>query len=272
MIFTENLDLSKYCFDEQRRGLFITLTSFGYLDYTLNLIESVRRLGLSNYLLVFVLDVEGYNALLSKAGGTGVRVIYYPNRHNLSQIQRYLLDQWHFISSYKIEIVHRLLRLGYDVLFTDSDIVFLSDPRAFLQDHLPRSDILIQDDSPNLHLSDSPATTYLCMGFFYVKSNEKTVEAFDARHMRFSIWWASLLRKLLSRKRIRISDQIHFNRFIKHRLNVSILPRSLFPNGYYYYNRRELASDCYLIHFNYLVGDEKREKMIQDGYYFLQAE
>ena len=108
MIYTDDLQLSEYCFDERRKSLFVTLTSRAYLDYTLNLIESVRRLGLSDYLLVFVLDIDGYNALLSKASETGVHVIYYPNRYNLNGMQLYQQDRWHLVSFCKIEIVFLL--------------------------------------------------------------------------------------------------------------------------------------------------------------------
>lgn len=272
MIYTDNLDLSEYCYGEQRASLFVTVTSLGYLDYTLNLIESVKRLELSHHLVVFALDADGYNALLAKTAGAGVGVVYYPTRFAFREMQLFQQRQFHLITCYKIEVVHRLLRLGYDVLFSDSDIVLLRDPLSFLRDHLLQSDMLVQDDSANLHLSGFPASTHLCTGFFYVESNAKTVDAFDPRHMRFSRWKASLQRKLLPRGKIKFNDQKHFNSFIKHRIDVSILPRSLFPNGFYYYNRRELSSDCYLIHFNYLVGDEKRQKMIQDGYYFLETE
>ena len=269
MIYTDDLQLSEYCFDERRKSLFVTLTSHAYLDYTLNLIESVRRLGLSDYLLVFVLDIDGYNALLSKASETGVHVIYYPNRYNLTGMQLFQQDRWHLVSFCKIEIVYRLLCLGHDVLFTDSDIVFLKDPREFLQNNILRSDILIQDDSANLESSRSPAMTYLCMGFFYLKSSDKTVDVFKPRHWIFARLAASLWRMLQPHSKITITDQKHFNKYIKHRLDIGILPRDLFPNGFYYYNKDKIASDCYLIHFNYLVGDEKRKRMIEDGYYYL---
>ena len=75
MIYTHSLDLSEYCYGEQRKGLFVSITSLGYLDYTLNLIKSVERLGFSRYLVVFALDAEGYNALLKEASGAGVGVV-----------------------------------------------------------------------------------------------------------------------------------------------------------------------------------------------------
>lgn len=272
VIYTKNLDLSRYCFGEQGKSLFVTFTSLGYLDYTLNLIESVKRLGFSQSLVVFALDAEGYKALLAKAGGAGVGVVYYRNRHDFREMQLFEGQQWHRVTSYKIEIVHRLLRRGHDVLFTDGDIVFLRDPRAFLKDRLGQADILVQDDSSNLRSGGAPATTILCTGFFYVRSNDKTVDAFHPRHMRFPRWKAALRRILRPGGEVLFDDQRHFNNFIKHRVNVGVLPRGLFPNGYYYLNEGELSPECYLIHFNFLVGEAKRQRMIRDGYYFLETE
>jgi hypothetical protein len=39
-----------------------------------------------------------------------------------------------------------------------------------------------------------------------------------------------------------------------------MLPIELFPNGKYYYNNSANINP-YLIHFNWIVGDEKKEKM-----------
>jgi hypothetical protein len=271
VIYTDSLDLSQYCYDEQRRSLFITIANLGYVDYALNFIESLKRLGLERYLVVFALDAEAYDALREKTAGTGVGVVRDPNSDDIRELLQFRQGRWHRLTLYKIEVVHRLLRRGHDVLYSDSDIVLLRDPLAYLQDRLSRADIVIQDDNANLSPAGSPATTILCTGFFCVKSNAKTIAAFDPRHMRLRKLQASLRRRLLPRSKVAISDQTHFNSFIKHRLDVSVLPRDLFPNGYYYYESGADFSDAYLIHFNHIVGDKKRERMQEHGYFFLET-
>ena len=54
-------------------------------------------------------------------------------------------------------------------------------------------------------------------------------------------------------------DQIYINNH-KHKLKYKMLPIELFPNGKYYYNNSANINP-YLIHFNWIVGDEKKEKM-----------
>lgn len=42
-------------------------------------------------------------------------------------------------------------------------------------------------------------------------------------------------------------------------MKYKLLPLALFPNGRYYYKNNSNMSP-YMIHFNLLVGDKKREK------------
>ena len=41
----------------------------------------------------------------------------------------------------------------------------------------------------------------------------------------------------------------------------------LFPNGSYF--RLEKPINNYLIHFNFIIGNRKKEKMIKYGYWYL---
>ncbi|CAI9099460.1 OLC1v1036288C1 [Oldenlandia corymbosa var. corymbosa] len=66
----------------------------------------------------------------------------------------------------KIEVVYDILQLGYNILFTDTDIVWFRDPFLhFLQD----ADIQISSDGNNISNT----------GFYYVKSNNRTVQFYE---------------------------------------------------------------------------------------------
>ena len=83
----------------------------------------------------------------------------------------------------------------------------------------------------------------------FIKSNEKTISIFNPENVekyKNSQNWG---------------DQTYINQ-IKDKLNYKKLPLGLFPNGRYYFNNYQNISP-YLIHFNWLVGNKKKEKMIE---------
>ena len=54
-------------------------------------------------------------------------------------------------------------------------------------------------------------------------------------------------------------DQVYINN-IKKQLKYILLPLELFPNGNYYYANSKKINP-YLIHFNWLTGNDKMKKM-----------
>ena len=95
----------------------------------------------------------------------------------------------------------------------------------------------------------------LCSGFMFIKSNSNTLNFFNPKyieHKKNTSGW---------------DDQIYVNTN-KHKLKYKMLPIELFLNGNYYYNNDNIINP-YLIHFNWIIGNKKKEKMLSYGKWYL---
>lgn len=235
---------------------FITLTNNGYLDYTRNLIESLRRIDIRQPsecgeagcvyepLKVYCIGKECYDKL------------EYDNKELLpedciasgtEEFQRFREGEWNKVMLQKMNVIHKELMKGENVLFTDGDIVWLDNrfQRDF-QNRLDDNDILFQND----HQDDND-DGQLCCGLMYVKNNENTRGLFD-------------ISKLDPDKFI--CDQDHFNKN-KDKFTYGKMPLKKYPNGKYFYTK--MPERPYCIHFNYVIGDMKQMFMKQYNYWFL---
>lgn len=217
----------------------ITLTNKGYVNYTLNCLKSLRKLGIHN-IQCFAVGNKGDCPLLERKYN-----VKYIGDEKLSSFQIYKNENWAGVTFFKFEIISECLKTNDAVLYLDGDIVF-KDKRflPYCLNHLGEHDILIQNDT-----QDDASFANLCTGFFLLKSNELTRKYFNPDFVRKSFadenW-----------------DDQHYVNSIKQNLNIKLLPLDLFPNGSYYMKRHNKINP-YLIHFNWLIGHDKAIKMLE---------
>ena len=101
------------------RRRFITLTNSGYIDYTLNCIESLKKINATPKLHCYCIGKEGYDNLKEKK----VNVTLIDDENN-SNFQKFREGNWSSIVYYKFIIIHENLKKYPYVLFTDGDIVY----------------------------------------------------------------------------------------------------------------------------------------------------
>jgi hypothetical protein len=226
--------------------IFITLTNSGYINYTLNCIESLKKINFKDDLYIYCIGKEGYNVLKDK--GHNCSLI---DEEKNSNFQNFREGNWSNITYHKFTIIYEnLLKHDY-VCFTDGDIVFENNTfLKYLQDNIKDNDMIIQQDG----VTDK---NYLCSGFIFIKSNQKMINLFNpinVEKFKNIIGW---------------DDQVYINN-IKKYIKFQTLPLELFPNGLYYYknsNQKDLKP--YLIHFNWVIGHNKKEKMIEYNKWFI---
>jgi hypothetical protein len=212
---------------------FITLTNEGYLDYTINCIESLKKIG------NFELKCYAICSCCCEKLNNNCEII---NDQENSQFQIFRRGNWANIVSYKFKIIkENLLKHDY-VCITDGDIVF-ENPYflEYCKKNIGDKDMLIQNDS----MEDS-CKDWLCSGFMFIKSNNSTLELLDFENIKEYIkpGW---------------DDQEYINK-IKNRLRCKALPLDLYPNGRYYYENFSSIKP-YMIHFNWTEGHDKKKKM-----------
>ncbi len=256
---------------------FITLTNNGYIDYTLNCLKSLELIDFQKSLYCYTLGKESHNILQKN----GYKSILLNSNIDDTEFNSYRQGNWHHITKRKFEIIHKELKNNKFVCFTDGDIVFLNKNfMNYCLSYIQENDIIIQND---LLLNNDQS--YVCSGFMFIKSNKKMLDLFNPENVKKYVkpdW----------------DDQVYINQ-IKSKLKYKTLPLNLFPNGKYYYqseknknminfyfcketekNKKNLfPNGIYyhfkkelqpmMIHFNWVIGHEKKNKMIQHNKWYL---
>jgi hypothetical protein len=242
----------------------ITVCNSGYLDFTINWFESIRRVNLESITCVYCTDDRSYTKLKE----LNINCVRWKSKRFKADEDfiKFRREGWSGLVYQKLEIVRSLLKKGYHVLFSDSDIVFNIDPISYLKEYIKENDIIIQKEfskrkkARKINEFRFPYT--LCSGFFFVKPTEKSLDLFD-----------------MDKKDIHdfICDQELVNVRIwnnKEGLAWTCLPVELFPNGKFWYSRHEqIKNSCYIVHYNYTLGYAKKlAKMVDFGHWFSDEE
>ena len=148
----------------------ITLTNDGYIEYTENLLISLRNVGI-NDLNIYCVGQKSYNYFKNK--GFLVRLINTNIISNANKFQNWRTKNFNKLMFYKLKLVHEELKSNKRVLYIDGDIVFLRNTLEEIE-NTKNFDIVGQFDfNP---VSDVKT---LCAGFMMINSNEKTLNLFD---------------------------------------------------------------------------------------------
>lgn len=218
--------------------VFITLTNTGYINYTLNCLKSLENINFGLPLKCYCIGKDGYEILTNKNYNCSLI-----DEEENSNYQTFRQGNWSNITFNKFRIIYENLHKYTYVCITDGDIVFEnSNFLNYLRQEISDKDILIQNDC-----NDDNNHSNLCSGFIFIKSNEKTLDFFNPSNME------------IYKNTPEWDDQIYVNDN-KNKVNYKLLPLNLFPNGNYYYHYHSILQP-YLIHFNWVIGHEKRQKM-----------
>jgi len=223
------------------------LTNTGYIDYTLNCLESLKKIKFESPLLSYCIGKEGFD-VLKKQGHT---VILIDDEDDISSFQRFRIGKWSNVVFYKFKIIYdNLLRHDY-VCYTDGDIVFeYKEWFNYLIENIDDNDIMIQDNS-------HAGKTNLCSGFMFIKASKTTLDLFNPVNVepfKEQVGWG---------------DQIYINNIL-HKLKYKRLPLDLFPNGGFFDNNHKQIKP-YIIHFNWLKGHWKKDIMKYYNKWYLHS-
>jgi len=226
---------------EQNKIACVTFTNKGYIDYTLNLINSIVKNNVDLNLTVYTVDDESKNYLLNlpveikSLNKSFMKTNKFVDFHS---------KDFGYMMLYKFEMIYESLQKNDYVLYIDGDIVIKSNIINYLMDNIGSKDMLIQND----HNPDKPNILNLCAGFMFITSNDKTLKFFNPKNVD--------VEKLVNYSH---HDQTYLN-LNRNRFDYGILPLKDFSNGPYFYNNFGNYNPK-LIHFNFLVGDQKKNKI-----------
>jgi hypothetical protein len=203
----------------------VMVVNDGEIDLLFNYFCSVKRYGLS-YLIQRIIVFTSSMELVSIIESTGALAVHDIHFGFVSRGASYGYLDNIFVDMmwYKTFSTYLLLRLGYNVLFQDVDVVWFRDPFRYITQLTkvkPRIDAFFSDDGQRT-LRYSPF--YANSGFFYMVSSERTkfltwsiISAFNTLQATGSH------QNVLTMRLLESLDMVKFH--------FKILPLSNFPSG-----------------------------------------
>jgi len=174
------------------------------------------------------------------------------NEEENSNFQLWRSGNWSNIVYNKFKIIYENLLVEDYVCITDGDVVFENNKFLdYLLQNCKDNEMLVQNDTLR-----NKTKKAVCSGFMFIKSTPNTINLFNPINVE------------KNRNKEGWGDQIYVND-IKKKLKYNTLPLQLYPNGGYYFKYyREIKP--YMIHFNWLLGNKKLDKMKGYGKWFLE--
>jgi Nucleotide-diphospho-sugar transferase len=218
-----------------------TIATAAWVPFVLNLMASFEASGIdSGELLVYALDGKTEKKLRD-AGVSPTQI----RRHDVGHVGDWVFDlsspQYRKIMSAKYGIALSLLHSGRSVLFVDGDVVFLRDPMGYLN-------AIASAGQPDLIMQfELPKNEYNA-GFWYASTSASVIELFLQ------------MEQTLLGDESEYHDQDVFNQVAADGTRVRIHPLDvkLFACGNQFYETPEIVEDAFILHFNYLAGQDRR--------------
>jgi hypothetical protein len=199
---TKQIDLDK--------TVVITSCNHGYINHLHNFKCFADRLGIN--FLVMAMDPFIHEYLTKN---TTIKSFLMENGvvgEVTTETTEFRSKQFNLITAKKKEAVHIILNLGYDVLFTDSDVAIVQDPLPFLRypgiDYVHSLNYWCEhQDNWDFRRSRVEGNT----GFYFVRSNNKTIRLWEEAYEA-------------SMRNLHLDDQAIFWTVIRQSIDPEILP------------------------------------------------
>jgi len=256
MSFNIKLEDLTNCLLDDDKTVITTITNYGYLLYTLNMLKSLKPFGLDKKILLVSIGKKGADIL--KKLGYNVLCI---DDNQLSKFSPWNTKGYDKICFLKLELIYSILSLNKNILLIDGDIVFLKNPLSDIiyWNEEKYIDVHIQNDS-----TENINTINLCTGYMLIKSTEKMKKLYDCVSIEG--------KKKYLECAFDNNDQSYFNKFVKPFCTFQVLPLRKYPNGNVFYNDISRKETAILIHFNWVHGHIKMAKMKEHKLWLLTPE
>jgi hypothetical protein len=232
-----------------------TLATAGYVPFVLNLYESMKRVGMAEYLVVYTPS----EAVQRELSAYGLRCQSL-GKEELPDWGDYWTDAFAQIVALKYSIALEILKSGNNALFVDGDIVFLRNPADYLQE------VISQSEAQMIMQYESPKNVYNT-GFWFARPHTAVIQFFQD------------IRKSLLVDNTFLCDQTCFNELMRHsnKIEIEALHAELFACGNQFLGSLSDAPEtidrstrpfdfasAYLLHFNYLTGKRRKVNAIKE--------
>lgn len=281
----------------------LAMTNAGFAPFWHNLRCSMERLDVARHAIIIGTDFDACNAALSSSVPCVVGGELLWEGHEFSQgATRHGTVEYARLMHIKARPALEVLRLGYHLLFTDTDMVWLQDPLRSLRAAHMRAidagllDVLIQSDYDESNEASCSGQQHercgrsawcnatamrcedeVCGGFYFLRSGRPSIRLLEALFERMA-WQRTHVDA-------RIGEQPALNYVLRRAPGVryEILPRELYPNGNAYFMRRvwprarsrgsrasRRTTLPVIVHNNWIAGFEaKKQRFAEHGMWLL---
>ncbi|XP_022109324.1 UDP-D-xylose:L-fucose alpha-1,3-D-xylosyltransferase MGP4-like isoform X2 [Acanthaster planci] len=151
----------------------LSTTNLGFMDVTLNMLESIKRIGVCVNTTIIAEDQKCYRYLSKRAkADPAVHVVLTNSGESTSkEILRTQRRQYYALFNKRQKYVLELLEQGYEVLFSDADTFWFRDPFPYFKGDFDLS--MIDSRSPYPLRTDK---SNHCAGFVYFKPTNVSLQ------------------------------------------------------------------------------------------------
>lgn len=244
----------------------ITLINYGYIDYTLNFLKSIEINKIDMKLVVFCIDDQSFEQLKNNPLCICIKADFLS--YNIpSDFKVWLQIDYKRICFSKLDVILYTLKntLAQDVKavgYIDTDVVLFSDPTPVVTDAMKvfkNIDIFAQCDELGQTCSNPLKCKMFCAGILIFRNDPSLYDLLkytDGDIYKYSSDQTFLVAKLAKLQKETFT--INRKKFINGSYNPKIRKEKI-----------EIPKEATLIHFNYMIGHEKKAAMKLQGLWFL---
>ncbi|KYQ88315.1 WD40 repeat-containing protein [Tieghemostelium lacteum] len=273
----------------------VLMCNYGFRDMTMNLLYTFNKIGVdSNRYFLFALDDKVYD-FFQKKNIKSIRfkreLEHQQSNNNNDGVygedaESYGNVGFRAICNEKPLVVLDVLKKGYNVLWTDTDIVWLSDPLKHFYETVNRQHSF-EDDSIDLYVQQDDDD--ICAGFYFIRSNPRTIQYMETviKFLNPVVDDQIAMRKFLKEQAVSIDSQETLLNFytalsldesgqLENKIRYFKLNRQHFPNGTAYFNLKlpqRASTTPVIVHNNCIIGHRsKKERFVDYGLWYVSEE
>ena len=165
------INQTKSDINKLHKTIVVTSGNTAYIDFLQNFMCYAMKHGIK--FLFAAMDKQAFD--LAPSNHEYLKPVLMVNDGSISpHASGWRQFQFNHLTIVKLEVVYYLMKLGYDVLFFDTDIILLEDPIPFM--------VLSQYDYVHQVNEACPKTEFKegNTGLYYVRSNNNTLKFFES--------------------------------------------------------------------------------------------
>ncbi|CAO3595549.1 unnamed protein product [Absidia cylindrospora] len=259
------------------RTLILTVANYGMRHHVYNWIQSLERTHEERYVVV-CLDQALYNHIYKAGYGNHAFVIPASWSHYSvsNELVNYPSHDYRMITFTKTVVVQHILHLDISAFYSDVDVVW-KRPRA--RDYVRKLMDIREGNTHVLFQQDDEKQQQVNTGFFLMRPTP-VMKRFIAdtiyiQEQKEKALWDTMNRDdqlMATTQQAAMNEALSRMNLEIRTSHVVLLDLFLFPNGHSYFFKRYhdvLEIDPFIVHANYLIGNDKVDKLKEHGLWYL---